>query len=151
MLYKVLGLCMFLVVLNCKSIQNQNKLEKEDSFLIGKGNLYGSGAEGLAKQNLVITDSNQWNDLLKKINAINNVSDGFSETKINFSKYTLIAVFGDVKGTGGHSIELEVKSNLDNIEVYVYSKGPDGMASSVMTQPFIIVRIAKSEFPIVFK
>ncbi|WP_299112389.1 hypothetical protein [uncultured Winogradskyella sp.] len=148
---KLFAILVLLFALNCKSTEHQTKMAKEDIVLIGKGNLFGSGAEGIEKQNLIVTGSDQWNGLLKKMNSVNNVSDSFSETKVDFSKYTLIAIFDDVKGTGGHSIELDINTNSENIEVNIDHKGPEGIATTVMTQPFYIVKIPKSDLPILFK
>ena len=128
-----------------------NNIATQDYIVISKGNLYGSGAEGIEDQNLVITNENDWNELIAKMDSVNKVSDSFSETEIDFSKYSLIAVFDTVKGSGGHSLEIDVKPNSENIEVHVSRKSPEGMATTVMTQPYVIVKIAKSELPIVFK
>ena len=151
MIHKTITILILLFVLNCKSTQSQINTEKESMVLVGKGNLYGSGEEGLEKQNIVITDSNQWNDLLKKMNSVNNVSSSFSETEINFSNYTLIAVFDSVKSTAGHSIELDMNTNSETIEINVNYNAPEDMAATVMTQPYYLVKIAKSDLPIVFK
>ena len=85
------------------------------------------------------------------MNAVNKVSDNFTETKIDFSKFTVIAVFDAVKTSGGHSIELDIKPNTENVVVEVSRKSPDGMATSVMTQPYHIVKIPKTDLPIVFQ
>lgn len=148
---KIFATFILLFALNCKSTQNQEKMIGERIVLIGKGNLYGSGEEGIKAHNSVINDENDWQDLMAKINSINKVSESFSETKIDFSKYSIIAVFDDVKSTGGHSLDLDIKPNSENIEVKVNRKSPEGMATSVMTQPYYIVKIAKSELPILFK
>jgi hypothetical protein len=151
MINKIFVSLILLFVLNCKSTQNQEKIVEQDSVLIGKGNLYGSGDEGIEKQNSIITDENDWQDLLAKMNSVNNVSDGFSETKIDFSKYTIIAIFDTVKTSGGHSLELDVKPNSETIEIHINGKSPEGMASMAMTQPYYIVKIPKNDLPIVFK
>ncbi|MCB0398271.1 MAG: protease complex subunit PrcB family protein [Winogradskyella sp.] len=150
-MYKLLGIVILLFALNCKSTQNQAKMINDDIVLIGKGNLYGSGAEGLKKQNLVITSSEEWKDLLNKMNSVNNVSDSFSETYIDFSKYSVIAVFDEVKNSGGHGLNLVIQESKDKILVEVLRKSPEGMATSVMTQPYYVVKIPKSDAPVVFE
>lgn len=150
MINKLLGIAILLFALNCKSAENQAKMIKENVILLGKGNLYGSGSEGIDQQNLVITNSEEWRDVLGKINSVNNVSNSFSETKIDFSKYNVIAVFDDVKTSGGHSIELDIAPNSENIIVNVIRKAPKGIATSVMTQPYYITKITKSDLPIKF-
>ncbi|WP_426432163.1 protease complex subunit PrcB family protein [Winogradskyella sp. HB-48] len=150
-MHKLLGIVILLFALNCKSTENQAKMTNDDIVLIGKGNLYGSGAEGLKKQNLIITSSEEWKDLLDKINSVNKVSDSFAEKNVDFSKFTVIAVFDDVKNTGGHSLNMLIQETKDKVIVEVLHKAPEGIATSVMTQPYYIVKIPKSELPIVFK
>lgn len=140
---------------NTKNMDNKktetSKMTNLEWTLIAKGNLHGSGEEGIEKENLVITNTNDWNSLLQKMDSVNEVSKGFSETNIDFSKYTVIAVFDSVKGSGGHKLEVDVASNSKNLVVTVTNKGPNGMATSVMTQPYYIVKIEKAELPIVFE
>ena len=89
---------------------------------------------------------------MAQMNAANKVSDSFTETKIDFSKYAIIAVFNDVKGNGGSNIELEVSTSLKhNTVVTVKYISPSGYATSVMTQPFYIAKISKTALPIMFQ
>ncbi len=150
-MHKLLGIVILLFALNCKSSENKAKMTKEDIVLIGKGNLYGSGSEGIDKQNLIVTSPEEWKDLLNKMNAVNKVSDSFSETDIDFSEYTVIAVFDEVKNSGGHSLNLVIQETKDKFLVEVLRKSPDGIATSVMTQPYYIVKVPKGELTIVFE
>ena len=61
---------------------------------------------------MIISEAKVWNDLLIKINKLDNISQTFTETNIDFNKYKVIASFDEVKNTGGHSLELSVKQNL---------------------------------------
>ena len=121
-----------------------------ESSLIAKGNLYGSGAEGIVAQNLIISNQNDWDNLIEQMNSVNKVSDSFSETTIDFSKNSIIAVFDDVKGSGGYSLELDISSTSENTLVSVSHIAPKGNATTVMTQPFHIVKITKSDLPVIF-
>ncbi len=67
MIYKCIGIALMLFVLNCKSTKHQTQMVENAMVVIGKGNLFGAGQEGIEKQNLIITDIDQWNDLLKKV------------------------------------------------------------------------------------
>jgi len=139
-------------VLNCKTINsNSVEMKNDKSTLIAKGNLYGDGAEGLVKQNMIITTSNAWNNLLTKMNAVNTVSNNFSETDIDFTKYKIVAVFDDIKSTGGHRLDLKINSDSKNTIVTITNTGPDGFATTVITQPFHIVKIMANDLPIIFK
>lgn len=142
----------FVMSCKCNKIdQNNSKMAITESSIIAKGNLYGSGSEGITKQNLVIDNQADWEALMTQMNSVNNVSDSFLETKIDFSKSTIIAVIGDVKGSGGHKIELDISTTLENKIVKVNYISPQGNATSVMTQPYYIAKIEKTDLPIVFQ
>jgi hypothetical protein len=152
---KSLVLIVLLCVFNCKTniekTNNENVETKTmESKLVAKGNLYGSGKEGIDEQNMVITNQNDWDELITQMNLVNNVSDGFSETAIDFSQHTIIAVFDKVKGSGGHHLELAIISNPKNTIVNITHVTPKGNATSVMTQPYLILKIAKQNLPIKF-
>ncbi|MGJ8548913.1 protease complex subunit PrcB family protein [Winogradskyella wichelsiae] len=135
----------------CKTSQNSTKMKAIEPILIAKGNLHGSGSEGIKEQNIIIDNQSDWDNLIHQINTVNNVSDGFLETKIDFTDYTIIAIFTDVKNSGGHKIDVDVITTDKEVLVTVNHVGPSGMATSVMTQPYYIAKISKSDLPIVFK
>ncbi len=152
---KSLVLIVLLCVFNCKTnmektITEHAETKTIESKVVSKGNLYGSGAEGIDEQNMVITNQNDWDELMTQMNSVNNVSDGFSETAIDFSQHTIIAVFDKVKGSGGHRLELAIISNSKNTIVNITHVAPKGNATSVMTQPFHILKIAKQNLPVKF-
>ena len=118
---------------------------------IAKGNLLGAGQEGLAQQNFVITDPLSWSSIITKMNSVNIVSDSFSEVNIDFSEFQVIAVFDDVKGSGGHAIDISVASDSQRIVVTIKRSSPQGNATAVMTQPYHIVKIPVSSLPVEFK
>ena len=138
-------------IISCNSNDDDSEITAIDVTLISKDNLYGNGEEGITQQNKVITDLNSWNDLITQMNSINNVSDNFSETVIDFSQYMIIAVFDEIKGNGGHSIELNISANSANIIVEIIKSSPDGNATTVITQPYHIVKIPVSDLPILFE
>lgn len=138
-------------VLSCNSDDNNVKILNIDSTLILKGDLFGSGEEGIVEQNIVITNENAWNNLITQMNSVNIVSNNFSEIDVNFSDYTVIAVFDEIKGNGGHDLELGITSNSENIVVNITDLAPEGNATTVITQPFIIVKISNSSLPIIFE
>ncbi|WP_221892414.1 protease complex subunit PrcB family protein [Winogradskyella flava] len=151
MINKIFSVLIIFLALNCKSTENQAKMANEAVVLIAKGNLYGAGAEGIKKQHLVITERQDWNNLITKLNSVNNVSNGFTETAIDFSKYTVIAVFDEVKTSGGYSVELDIASHSDKTVIKVTQNSPDGMATAVMTQPYYIAKVSKTNLPIEFQ
>ena len=138
-------------ILNCNSDDSQSEMTQVQSTLIAKDNLYGNGAEGIVENNMVISDQGTWDNLIAQMDSVNNVSDGFSETNIDFSEYIVIAVFDEIKGSGGHSLELNIASNSENVVVTVINVVPEGNATTVITQPFHLVKISNTDLPIIFE
>jgi len=131
--------------------------EKDDDLgvikftLIGQGNLYGDGQEKISKQNLTILDSNSWKELMIKMNTVNNVSDGFSEIDIDFANFIVIAVFDKVYGNGGHSIDITKITENENEVIVSIENILKGNITSVVTQPYHIVKIPKTNKLIFFE
>jgi len=116
--------------------------------LIGKGNFVGNYA---AQQNTVITTSTQWNNFLNQIDSTNNhPSTDFTETNIDFDQFMVIIVIDAVYPNGGHSVDImTVDENSQNIEVDV-EKLLQGNVTTVVTQPYHIVKIPKILKPVIF-
>lgn len=143
-----------LVALNfwaCKKATDGTNPSPINGKLISKGNLYGAGQEGITKQNLVITTAQQWNTLIAQMDAVNKVSDGFTEVSIDFTKYQVIAAFDDVKGSGGQGLDLTIAAEPTQIVVTVKPSTPQGNVTTVITQPYHIVKIPVSNLPVVFQ
>ena len=85
------------------------------------------------------------------MNAVNDVTQSFTETKIDFDTYTILVVFDKLRSSGGYGIDLEVETKADKIIVKTIKTSPEGIASAVMTQPYCIIKIVRSDLPIVFK
>lgn len=151
MKFKIISLVALLFAFSCKTKMDASKLNEMKSSEIAKGNLYGSGSEGIASQNLVIDNETDWKALMQQMDSVNKVSESFSETRIDFSEYIVVAVFDEVRGSGGYSLELKVDSNAKNKVIHVISQAPQGNAASVMTQPYIIIKMPKTDLPILFQ
>jgi len=110
---------------------------------LSKGNLFGNGAEGLKKENIIISSKEEWNSFLSKIDTTNKVSETF-ENVIDFSKEMIIVCVDKVRNTGGFSIEvIEILKEGNTFLVKVKSKGPKptDMVTSAIMQPYHIVKI----------
>ena len=120
--------------------------------LIGHGNLYGNGQEKITKQNLIITSNKAWTELMTKINSANSETDSFIETEIDFSNFILLAVFDEIKMNGGYTIDITgVVENKNDLTVTIRNLSPNGAVYTVITQPYDIVKIPKTEKRIVFR
>jgi hypothetical protein len=119
---------------------------------IGVGNLYGNGNEKITKQNLVISNNLAWTELMVKMNSVNNETQNLNETNIDFSKFVVLAIFDEVKVSGGYSISIKgILENQDNLTVTVQHTAPAGYAYAVMTQPYCIVKIPVTTKEIFFE
>ena len=102
--------------------------------------------------NLIIRDAKAWKEQWAKINS--NRMPQPPLPKVDFDKQMLIVLFMGEKTTGGHSISVaSIRDTGKQIEVAVKRKSPPpgGMSIMVMTQPYCIVAIAKTDKPITFK
>jgi hypothetical protein len=131
--------------------QTDEDLNPINFTAIGQNNLFGSGRENIIQQNLIISDSNTWNELMTKINSVNNNSEGFTETNIDFANFMVIAVFDKVYGNGGHSIDIIKITENENKVIVTIDNVLKGDATSVMTQPYQIVKIRKTDKLIIFE
>lgn len=147
----VIIILLSILVLSCNSDDDNSRTVNVESTLIAKDALYGNGREGISEQNLVITDQSNWNDLIDQMNTVNIESNNFSETDIDFSEYMVIAVFDEIRESGGYSMELNITSTPENIIVNVIDITPEGNDTTVIIQPYHIVKISTSDLPIIFE
>ncbi|MCX8525459.1 protease complex subunit PrcB family protein [Chryseobacterium formosus] len=148
----LLLLCSILFIsISCRNEDEENiESKKQINFqLIGKGNFMGSAYA--TPQNSVITNTTQWNNFLNQIDSPNNhPSSGFTETNIDFNQFMVILVVDAVYPNGGHSVDImTVDENPQNIEVDV-EKLLQGNVTTVITQPYHIVKIPKIAKPVLF-
>ena len=146
---KLLCISLTFILFSCNSTQKPIELSLK---IISQGNLYGNGQEQIEEQQRVLTSQEDWINLKKKINSTGNSSNDLSNFSIDFKERILIALFDKERTTGGHSIEIvESKQTPDKI-IFKYKKSsPEGMATSVMTQPYYLASIIKTEREIVFE
>ncbi|MGX1025287.1 protease complex subunit PrcB family protein [Psychroflexus sp. MBR-150] len=132
---------------SCNNDDNSDFQSTEINFTeIGKGALFGNGQEGITESNLTITNASDWQSLISQMNSVNNVSDNFTETNIDFDVFLVVAIFLEVKGQGW---EIETENIIENENNITISTLETEYATSVMTQPFCIVKIQKTEKTII--
>jgi len=121
-------------------------LSEIDFIEIGKGILYGGGEEGILKTNKIISNFQDWETLLLKMNSVNNVSDYFSEIDIDFNEFSLIVIALDLKSSGWN-VEIDsIFENENNIGITLLKTRYE---TTVITQPFHIVKIPKTNKEII--
>ena len=144
--YLLLFLFSVICIMHSCSDNNENIMNKAPIPVqqIGKGNLIGNY---VPQNNMIITTSAQWNTLLTTLGSVG----GMTQTNVDFNQDMVIAVFDQVYTNGGHSIDIiAVDENQQNIVVDV-EKLLSGDVTTVVTQPFHIVKIPKSIKPVVFQ
>lgn len=122
-----------------------------EPFTIGEGSLYGNGDEGIPKQQIIIDTEAEWHALKKQMDRVNPVSEQFTPKDIDFKTHQVIAVFENVKTTGGYHIDMALETSKTQRTITVNTKAPEGMATTVMTQPFKIIAIPRMDTPIIFQ
>ena len=143
----ILILSLFLVT-SCNSDDYTTQSTPINFTEIGKGALFGNGSEGIVQSNMVIDNTTDWQNLMNQMNSVNNATDGFSETNIDFSTYIVIAIFLEVKQ---HGWEVEISNIEENTTNIMVSKTETEADNSVITQPFHIVKIPITNKPIEFE
>lgn len=119
---------------------------------LSKGNLFGNGAEGFKKENIVISSKKEWKFFLSKFDTTNKVSKTF-ENAIDFSEEMIVICLDKVRSSGGFSVEIiEVikEASTTLIKVKFKSPKPMDMVNSVIIQPYHIVKINKTNKKIKF-
>ncbi len=150
---KYLIIVVVLIALITSCDKNDDNDEQETNTLvtfvnIEKSALYGAGTEGISSSNLVITNNTDWQNLITQMNSVNNVSDNFVEIDIDFNEYMLIVIILDVKGNGW---EVEIIEIIETASELIVSKQETEFLTLVITQPFHIVKIPKSDKSVIFQ
>jgi hypothetical protein len=118
---------------------------------IAKGELLGAGTEGLSESNKVIQTQQDWEVLVLQMNAVNTELNKVIIEGVNVDTHTVLACFDRVQGSGGRFIRIkDIKENSNQVFVWVQKLGSSSMAPSVMTQPYYIGAIPKTEKEVVF-
>jgi len=118
---------------------------------IAESQLNGAGAEGIEKQNLVITNTADWYSLIRRMDSSMSIIYYFKESDIDFSEYTVLASFDEVRSSGGYKVRIsKVVEYSGSINCTVEYESPTGIVTANLNQPFHIVKIPKSNKQIVF-
>ncbi len=143
----ILSILIFVITLSsCKKNDKTQKSQLQFTE-IAKGALHGVGQESISQSNLVIDNNSDWQNLMNKMNTVNNETQHFTETNIDFSQYTIIAIFLEVKSNGWEVEITDIENNGCSITV---TKTEKICECTVMTQPFHIVKIQRTNLPIEF-
>lgn len=147
---QIITLFSFLFFLtSCSHDSNSNQSDVSFSTVVQK-DLSPSDQKPIAETKVVITDIQDWNAFITKISVVNEESKYFIDTNIDFTKFQIIAVIDQKYLNGGHTIDItKIAENKNNIYVKV-EKLHTGNIATVLTQPYHIVKIAKSSKKVIF-
>ncbi|WP_283640458.1 protease complex subunit PrcB family protein [Mesonia mobilis] len=142
-------ICFAIFMFSCNSAKNTQHMAPK---VISEGNLFGSGSEGLMQQNTVITNETEWKEFMMRLNAANETIKKDQVSAIDFDEQNVIVIIDKQRNTGGHKIEIAETYTQNGIVYFTVKKThPEGMATSVMTQPYYIATIPKTKQEIEFK
>lgn len=118
---------------------------------IAMGVLNGNGAENLESQNIVITNTMEWENLIVRMDFRNNVSDSFIEKNIDFDKYMVIVAIDSIRPHSGYSITInQIREFKNNIRIDIVSRKGDA-GYNVIVQPFHIVKMPRHSKDVIFE
>ena len=140
---------MFLYSLNaCHNSKEANESDVNLNFeIVQKGVLKGAGEEGFDQEVIKVESYQELNEVLNSINTVNKEIDSdFISDHVFFEDYMLLFVFDKVRGTGGYKLKIDdINATKKEIALKIYTKSPGDNAPSVMTQPFEVIQLKKSE------
>ncbi|RKE02539.1 protease complex subunit PrcB family protein [Marinifilum flexuosum] len=145
---KLVLILLLVTFLGCND-EDMSQLETNIDYIeIAKSALYGNGEEGISQSNMVIRNETDWEKLKNQMDSYNDVTDNFNETDIDFDANILIAVFLEIKRNG---YEVNIKKVTQTENIVSVSTTENAFMSSVICQPFCIIKIPKTEKNITFE
>lgn len=112
---------------------------------------YFNGDYKTPQANLVIKTQSEWDKLTATLKLGPKPWQNSIIPSVDFNKYQVIAVIDQVRNYGGYSIDITKITQTNNrIFVKVEQLSPGGL-TAVITQPYHIVQIPKSNKTVVFQ
>src|SRR5690554_2972126 len=145
-----------ILLLSCSNDDNGNGEEVfEPQILafetISQGYLTSTGMYLFEESNLVIYSSEEWAELTEQMSFYNTVGDDFMDVEVNFQTTQVLVCIDKIYYNGGWSIDItEVIETENHITVSIENLNT-GNLTSIVTRPFHIVKIPKSDKPVVFE
>lgn len=135
------------MLLSCNNSDDSFSPQNITPILIGKNSISNPSTP---LQNSLITNQAQWDILLSTMNSVNNVSNNFTESSIDFNNFDIVAVFRNPISNSSSTVDITSIVETENQRVVTVQNLIDGVSADV-AQPFHIVKIPKSTKPIVFQ
>lgn len=166
---KIVTLFLSLIVLSCNSQKDVAK-EEADTIITQKNTkntvknntitnqkpqievlVEGSHGGYETSKYLIIRNDKALQEVYAKINMIR--SPEILVPKIDWKNEMVIALFMGQKNSGGYKISVKNIKSIDQNkdEITVKETAPQGMATTVITQPFYFCKVKRTDKDIVFK
>jgi len=136
-------------LINCGSDDNNNESftpQNIDFTTIGQGAAI-VNLMTVEQQNTVITNSTDWNQLLELLNQ----DWSFFETDIDFDTFQVIVSIDEERGHTGHWLEINEIIENENNNTVTLSTGEYDSGYTAICRPYHIVKIPKSDKPVIFE
>lgn len=134
-----------LMISSCKTpaeVPSGNNLV--DYVKLDAGNLFGAGEEGFSEGGLVIESQDELSAFVEEANTFNNAVK--ENLFVDFENEMILVYMDRIRGTLDHELKIKtVHETTDAITMEVIHEAPKEAAAEVITQPFIIISIAKSD------
>lgn len=128
------------------AVETEKSAQEVTFESVASGVLHGAGEEGLSATMTTIDSQKEWEELKSKMDGVNTVSSTFQDENMDFNEEQLVVCVDDVRPNGSHQIQiLRIEEFSTYRQVHVEQSSSEGPSTSVMVQPFHIVRIARSE------
>jgi hypothetical protein len=138
-----------LLILSCNSQKEQTNNTPNQSTTIEVLNKNSHGGYTKSKT-LVIKSQKELQEIYNQINMTRR--PGFPIPEIDFDKEMVIALFMGEKTSGGFATTVEkVIENNNTLEIIVKETAPEGIATTMICQPFYYCKVNRSDKEIVFK
>lgn len=149
---RIILLLSIIILINCTNSDAEIETEELPASIefteIGKGTLTGSGFENIHETKTIIKNTEDWNNLISQMNSVENVSNRFNTTEINFDTHFVIVTILELKSSGW---EVEISEIVENSENLIVKINEVEGFTLAYTQPFHIVLIPKTEKEIIFE
>lgn len=133
-------------IYSCKNDDDHQSKNLLNTQLVAKGSTSGQYVNA---QKSVFKTTAEWNAFLTSYQTT--APDVLAQANIDFNQVDVIAVVDQSYGSGGHSIDIiSVTENPQNI-VVVVDKLLTGDVTTVVTQPYHIVKMSKTLKPVIFQ
>ncbi|MBP1638731.1 MAG: hypothetical protein H6Q17_314 [Bacteroidetes bacterium] len=115
-------------------------------IIIAKGDLIGNGTDKIGEKSFVISSTEEWNQLLSNIDSANRRRMVVLEDRVDFDKYTVLAIFDTVwMSNAGSSISVSIVENSKNVYVEtVYDSADTRTLMAIQYRPYLIVKIPQT-------